>query len=579
MARRLQRRNRPDEWMEDSEDIDLFGEDRQSKLVQPVEPTLVRNIERIIDIAKFTELDDRFAEMAAPFSEFVMGKLHVTREEANLIAILMNFASSGGQDTSDISRAYDCSVMRVLGILQAVDGLRRRRFIRISSGMSDQKEYAVMQSVIDAIVANEEIEENKKGGLEADAFFDGLYCSLGELDETHQAYRVARELRPYINDNMHLEFCKAVQPLLNFMSCEEQVLLICMSTLFVVNDDDMVGVHNWKDFMSRTERMGLTRSLKRGETALQNRGVIEEVPGDGMRENYYYRITDKYKQILFKGMDVLDDTKRKKDSDLLDSSSITEKQLFYNSEDVSQIEQLRSLLQPEQFKGVVARLGEFGMRKGFCCLFYGSPGTGKTETVYQLARETGRDLFVIDVSKIKSCWVGESEKNITAAFAKYRKMVRHSDNAPILLFNEADAVLGIRQEGAQRAVDKMENSIQNIILQEMENLEGIMIATTNLTKNLDPAFDRRFIYKIEFHTPDLSAKTAIWKSMVKDIDDSEAAALAGSFDLSGGQIENVVRKRITQIVLNGTAPTLAEMQDMCKAELMNKHQTSRVGFV
>ena len=74
--------------------------------------------------------------------------------------------------------------------------------------------------------------------------------------------------------------------------------------------------------------------------------------------------------------------------------------------------------------------------------------------------------------------------------------------APILLFNEADAIFGIRQEGATRAVDKMENSIQNIILQEMEKLDGILIATTNLTTNLDNAFERRFLYKIRFDRPD-----------------------------------------------------------------------------
>ena len=102
----------------------------------------------------------------------------------------------------------------------------------------------------------------------------------------------------------------------------------------------------------------------------------------------------------------------------------------------------------------------------------------------------------VDVDKIKSCWVGESEKNIKKLFDSYRAKCNNAELAPILLFNEADAVLGIRMEGAQTAVNKMENSIQNIILQEMETLEGIMIATTNLTSNLDKAFERRFLYKI-----------------------------------------------------------------------------------
>ena len=119
----------------------------------------------------------------------------------------------------------------------------------------------------------------------------------------------------------------------------------------------------------------------------------------------------------------------------------------------------------------------------------------------------------VEVDKIKSCWIGESEKNIKALFDRYRKICKNSELAPILLFNEADAVLGGRMEGASRAVDKMENSIQNIILQEMETLEGIMIATTNLTTNLDKAFERRFLYKIRFDRPTVNARTENWKAM------------------------------------------------------------------
>ena len=85
---------------------------------------------------------------------------------------------------------------------------------------------------------------------------------------------------------------------------------------------------------------------------------------------------------------------------------------------------------------------ESGYRSGFACLFYGDPGTGKTETVYQLARQTGRSILAVHVPEIKSKWVGDSEKNIKAVFDRYRLLVERSEIAPILLFNEADASLG-----------------------------------------------------------------------------------------------------------------------------------------
>ena len=80
---------------------------------------------------------------------------------------------------------------------------------------------------------------------------------------------------------------------------------------------------------------------------------------------------------------------------------------------------------------------------------------------------------MVDVPNLRSKWVGDTEKNIKAVFEDYRHLCNSAEMAPILLFNEADAVLCKRNEGAVIGVDKMENAMQNIILQEMENLDGI----------------------------------------------------------------------------------------------------------
>lgn len=285
------------------------------------------------------------------------------------------------------------------------------------------------------------------------------------------------------------------------------------------------------------------------------------------------------KEELFPGMDLIQKDEQQ-DRRLIPYTSFVKKSLFYETQVQTQIDRLAELLDKDRFTQVTQRLSESGMRKGFACLFYGSPGTGKTETVNQLARITGRDIMLVDVTKIKSCWVGESEQNIKKLFDNYRSYVKKSEVAPILLFNEADAILGIRQEGAERAVDKMENSIQNIILQEMESLEGIMIATTNLTSNLDKAFERRFIYKIEFKRPSLEAKQMIWKSMIPSLSDETALSLAKGYDLSGGQIENIARKCTVEYILSGNEPSNAQMKEFCESELMDSRQPARkkIGF-
>ena len=181
-----------------------------------------------------------------------------------------------------------------------------------------------------------------------------------------------------------------------------------------------------------------------------------------------------------------------------------------------------------------------GFRQGFACLFYGGPGTGKTETVYQLARQTGRSIMVVDVPQIKSKWVGESEKNIKALFDQYRALVDKASVAPILLFNEADAIIGTRKSGASSAVDKMENTIQNIILQEMETLDGIMI-------------------------PELT--------------EADAQAIASQYDFSGGQIENVARRYTVDCILHGSQKDILPLlSNLSSDEQLMKKNQRRIGF-
>lgn len=197
-----------------------------------------------------------------------------------------------------------------------------------------------------------------------------------------------------------------------------------------------------------------------------------------------------------------------------------------------------------------------------------------------MARLTGRDIMQVNMSEIKSMWVGESEKNIKELFDTYRAKVADLTIAPILLFNEADAIIGRRRVGADRAVEKMENSIQYIILQEMETLDGILIATTNLAANMDKAFERRFLYKVRFALPTAEARMAIWHEMLPELPGPTVRALAEKYDFSGGQIENVARHYAIDSILHGgdNDNTLSDIIAHCDNERLEKHEGRIVGF-
>lgn len=286
------------------------------------------------------------------------------------------------------------------------------------------------------------------------------------------------------------------------------------------------------------------------------------------------------KKIIFKdNEEFLTTALQSKELGLIRSKDIKERKLFYNEENQQDIDRLSNLLQEDKYQGIRKRLDEKNMPKGMIILLYGPPGTGKTETVMQLARNSGRDLFHVNIQEVRSCWVGETEKNTKQIFEAYRSS--NSGLKPILLFNEADGIISKRSSitgGKNESVDKMENAMQNIILEELENFDGICILTTNLVTNFDAAFDRRILFKIKLENPKLDTKMKIWKSKVDTLTDEDARKVSESFDFSGGQIENIRRKITLDEVLYGNEVTIDTLMDFCKKEKFDTGTQKHIGF-
>ncbi|HIM93832.1 MAG TPA: ATP-binding protein [Campylobacterales bacterium] len=208
-------------------------------------------------------------------------------------------------------------------------------------------------------------------------------------------------------------------------------------------------------------------------------------------------------------------------------------------------------------KDVFAKLKAWGIkdkRKGIDAriIFYGSPGTGKTMTAVSLAKTLKRPILSFDCSKILSMYVGESEKNVRKIFDDFKSMSKKAKVDPILLLNEADQFLSARSEGTGSSADKMHNQMQNIFLEQIEQFEGILIATTNLLDNIDKAFSRRFNYKVEFKKPDINQRERLWHFMLLEKasyeEDFDVATLA-KHELTGGQIDLIVRNTAYKVAV------------------------------
>jgi SpoVK/Ycf46/Vps4 family AAA+-type ATPase len=323
----------------------------------------------------------------------------------------------------------------------------------------------------------------------------------------------------------------------------------------------------------------LERSLKTGSHKLITEDIVTNGNDSGIADTSTWTLTHKARDTILADVN-LKEKKQGTEKNLIKAETLPERILYYPSKLAIRIGELTGLLNRENFTLIQQRLAEQNMGSAFTILFQGQPGTGKTETVYQIARHTGRDIYLVDISETKSKWFGESEKQIKAVFTRYKAMIKSGKSTPILLFNEADAVLGKRQElGETRSGPaQTENAIQNIILQEMEDLHGgILIATTNMIANLDKAFERRFLYKIEFEKPDHKAKSLIWQNRLSGLSAEDAEALSRRYDFSGGQIENIVRKQTVNAILHAAPITLDDLSALCEDELLDKAARS-IGF-
>ena len=542
---------------------------------------LLQAFEIIVDKAKGSSLGEKFYQEADSYLGFVSEKLGISKRTSAIMALFADRCDDSHIQFSDYTDFLDCRILSLLRYAKETQELVDKEYI--CRYKDDGLYYSIPMEVMEAFQHNEPYVPADVEELTARELFDKFdeiftKCRRRKIDK--QVLR--RKLMALVSKNEKLDFVKAMSSFDVDTDDVDFPLFILFCTLFVINGDDDIRYHDLEFLYEEGEAAWrwAKRGLSQGDHLFFVEKFIEYTNDDGFVDRESFKITDDAKKQLFSELNLSSMRGSRPKGGMISFEDIKPKQLFYNSKESKQVEELAKLLDEEYYQSIRNRLKETNFRSGFACLFYGAPGTGKTETVLQIAKKTGRDLIQVNVSEIKSMWVGESEKNIKGIFDDYKKKVKQSTKAPILLFNEADAIIGKRQVGAERAVEKMENSIQNIILQEIEQLDGILIATTNLAENMDKAFERRFLYKIKFEKPDLDCRAKIWQSMIPALNGTDASYLAGKYDFCGGEIENIARHYTIQSILHGKPENLVKsLTEFCESERQEGSYSKRkVGF-
>ena len=526
-----------------------------------------------------------FIKCAEAFS-YLFDKLGLNAIQCVIIAMLVE----AGKPMSfrQMGKILGLSRLSMMTHYNDIEELFRMRWLlhrgaEESDGVYDG--YCLARGVVSAIRENRPFKPEVLECESTQEFVDRLaeHVAKGYRDENLVFKDEKYWLQEMVSANAELPICKVALSFNDIDSLSLLMLVVCDYANFNGAEEEGIGPRDVQLVYPQESTPNFRRvvdAMQKGTHRLFRENLIEHKCVNGMAETNQYVATSHLKNEILADFSPLDHSDKHvpQMNGVKSYKEITAKALFYNKEEGEQVERLRSILSQEQLPIIQERLKSKGMRTGVCVLLHGQPGTGKTATVYELARQTKRDIIQVQVTDFKDKYVGESEAKLKKIFFNYRQYCQNSEVTPILLLNEGDAILGKRIENVEHGTEQMMNALQNILLEEMETIQGIMIVTTNLITNLDKAFERRFIFKVKFEKPGTEVKAHIWQSMLENLDEKEAMSLAHEFDVTGGEIENIARKATMEYILTGKESDIDTIRKFTKQEKLESNRRPIVGF-
>lgn len=575
--------------------VDTFGEldsdcaaaEPQSakKAVRPIhaEWSIVKAFNTINTHAPKSRLEGELFVRCAEAFGYLNEQMGLTSVQSVIVAMLIEEGRS--LTLRQMGKGLGLSYLSMMTHHEDIEALFKRRWLghcKVRERGESFEAYTLANGVVEAVRDNRPFEAEVLECADTQAFVEKLahHFKLGIGSSDCMAEDEVYWVEQLVEANAELPICRAANNL--YDSYDRTFFMLLVADYFNYYGSNDEGLHRcdvenlYEDTSDFQWQM-----LTEGVHELFAEGLAEHRCEDGMCNTGCIMLSPYVRNELLEGLNVRDHGNKSvpRMNGLKHCKDIVPKSLFYNDSERAQIERLGAVLSAEQLPIIQERLRQKGMRTGVCILMHGYPGTGKTATAYELARQTGRDIIQVQVTDFKDKYVGESEANLKRIFANYRRYCQNSEKAPILLLNEGDAILSKRTQNVERSVDQMSNALQNILLEEMENLEGIMIVTTNLTVNLDKAFERRFIFKIQFEKPSVEVKARIWQSMIDHLADDDATELARLYDVTGGEIENIARKSTMEYVLTGREADVEMLKAFTQQEKLESSQKRKaIGF-
>ena len=555
---------------------------KKRKTVTTVTPrTVVSSLDEIYQKSHMSGLAGTFFRGIKTASDFLHEHFGTTPFQSVILAILAE-KYDDRVTTEDIARHLGISNLKLMHYKAEIEQMRKpMNIIEYNYGSHSGKTYAICSEVLSAISDNKVYAPRPFSALKPQEVLKKISKWLDFCDNCEDAYPdMIANIHELIAETQHLQFSRLLTEY-GLRDANLAMLLICCAKQ-VRKHRPLIASYDYEDILDAEGCCNeVCKALNDGTSELCRLGLMENYCEGNQKMDDSFRLTDKAAETLLKEFNYSTNKENATPTDcnILNPEEVVPKELFYNDATQRQVERLEELLSPKFFEQVQARLHEKGLRQGFNVLLYGVAGSGKTELVNQLCRKTGHSVMRVDISKMKTCWYGESQKLVQKTFDRYNQLVKESKECPILVLEECDAILSNRSEVNRGSGDQTDRAIQDICLRNLESHDGIIICTSNLPNALDSAYERRFLFSMEFEKPTPEVRKKIWLSMLPDLAEKDAEALARKYEFTGGNLENIVRRYTVEYVLYGHELSLEALDRICAEEgYRNKKQGSHIGF-
>ena len=515
---------------------------------------------------------------------YLSALFNLSHIQCALLSIVFNFTIDEDLERVKTQRLIDFLHLEVESFFDVKNDLE----LLINKGFIKQKKedrsdnlfnssFIVNQKLLDMLFRNENIDFEKLYGL---GYNFVQFCGHQyRINNRKLLSQLSREdvLNSIIDNENKNENLTQIQTLKSMgLDVKDRLVMYYLIHKYTENEKTINSYIVGFDIFGPSKVLSFSKRLKEKTTQLQVQGLVESVGENQIQ------LTTKAKELLLN--DSISTVEEDSQSEIetthyyIKYDSIPEKQLYFNSDIQRELNILQTLLQQDNFCTYQYEQKKRGNKyQGISILFYGPSGTGKSSIVNQLAKQTERDIYQIDLSETRSKWYGDSEKQLKNIFLEYQNLIsKQGGEPPILLFNECDALLGKRNTEIEDRNNITESTMTNLLLEHFEENSGIIIGITNLEQNLDPAFLRRFTFKIHIGNPDKNAVKYILKDKIDFLEEREVERIANQHLLTGGQIENISTKCLINRIITKSNPTISEIMDMCEEEKIKSNPWKEV---